>query len=211
MTVASSFVHFRTFHIDILLYLLGLDEGPGPLKEPVRLLCDARLLSEPLWYDCKLLMEPLRKSNKDRHATGMLKFPHGVIYIKSEVNRKWFMQTTNFTKGQLFLRKYILNKENNTLYIQLFSTHICEINKTQQYPHLQRNCQAKHKLFFLWSNYDWSFENDFNPAMNVWPKSTYLKASDRSNSVWYMTLDLWGARVKSKEVLAESKYFHCKM
>lgn len=57
------------------------------------------------------------------------------------------MQTTNFTKGQLFLRKYILNKENNTLYIQLFSTHICEINKTQQYPHLQRNCQAKHNLF----------------------------------------------------------------
>lgn len=48
MTVTSSFVHFRTFHIDILLYLLGLDEGPGPLKEPVRLLCDARLLSEPL-------------------------------------------------------------------------------------------------------------------------------------------------------------------
>lgn len=48
MTVASSFVHFRTFHTDILLYLLGLDEGPGPLKEPVRLVCDARLLSEPL-------------------------------------------------------------------------------------------------------------------------------------------------------------------
>lgn len=59
------------------------------------------------------------------------------------------MQTTNFTKGQLFPRKNILNKENNTLYIQLFSTHICEINKTQQYPHLLRNCQAKHKLFFL--------------------------------------------------------------
>lgn len=67
MTVASYFVHFRTFHIDILLYLLGLDEGPGPLKEPVRLLCDARLLSEPLWYDCKLLMEPLRKSNTDMY------------------------------------------------------------------------------------------------------------------------------------------------
>lgn len=144
-------LHFRTFHIDILLYLLGLDEGPGPLKEPVRLLCDARLLSEPLWYDCKLLMEPLRKSNKDRHAMGMLKFLHGVIYIKSEVNRKWFMQTTNFTKGQLFLRKYILNKENNTLYIHSCFEHIfAKHNKTQQYPHLQRNCQAKHKLIFFY-------------------------------------------------------------
>lgn len=73
-------------------------------------------------------MEPLQKSNKDRHAMGMLKFPHGVIYIKSEVKKKKSvninMQTTNFTKGQLFLRKYILNKENNTLYIHSCFEHI---------------------------------------------------------------------------------------
>lgn len=90
MIVVSFFVYFRIFYIDILLYLLGLDEGFGLLKELVRLFCDVRLFSELLWYDCKLFMEFLRKLNKDRYVTGMLKFFYGVIYIKFEVRRKWF-------------------------------------------------------------------------------------------------------------------------
>lgn len=47
--------------------------------------------------------------------------------------------------------------------------------------------------------------------MNVWLKFIYLKVFDCSNFVWYMILDLWGVRVKLKEVLVELKYFYCKM